>query len=86
MANLLLQRERLSISDMFFNHGGVIVGSKWWKSDKEFQEHVHRCAKCFIDVNGLDEITPLMLVDDFLERLQEAFKQDGSSHGAGKWF
>lgn len=65
----LLNRKRLSISDMFFNHGGVIVGSKWWKSNKEFQEHVHRCAKDFIDVNGLDEITPLMLVDDFMERL-----------------
>ena len=86
MENLLLQRERLSISDMFFNHGGVIVGSKWWESDKEFQEHVHRCAKCFIDANGLHEITPMMLVDDFMERLQKAFKQDGSSHGAGKWF
>ena len=54
---------------MFFNHGGVIVGSKWWESDKEFQEHVHRCAKCFIDANGLHEITPMMLVDDFMERL-----------------
>ena len=65
----LLNRERLSISDMFFNHGGVVVGSKWWQSDKEFHEHIHRCAKDFIDINGLDEITPMMLVDDFLRRL-----------------
>ena len=66
----LLNRERLSISDMFFNYGGVIVALKDKPyTNKDFLEHVHRCAKNFIDVNGLDEITPMMLVDDFMERL-----------------
>lgn len=66
----LLNRNRLSISDMFFNYGGVIVGQKWGMlTNVKFQKHVHRCAKDFLDVNGLDEITPLMLVDDFMERL-----------------
>ena len=69
--NQLLNEPRLSVSDVFFNHGGVVVGSKWWKSNEEFQEHLLSRAEDFVSANVLEpeNITPMMLVDDFMNRL-----------------
>ena len=64
--NRLLNEGRFSISDMFFNYGGVQLGED---TVVYGDSHIKECAERFINVWHLDDVTPDMLVNDFIERL-----------------